>query len=685
MNSFPKTESPAEFHATEEFQRNIENALDVSMLTTLLAARFKSLFSLFGIVLNLVDESFDFVPAYQSPEEEGEFFGKVKSFLVDSGGFAGTLDSGKTVPFEIPRDLIQARMVKTCILSPLFVKERVLGMLELYTYMEPGRIPIEILDSISKTIRFVSRHYLLLKLKDENTDLLKRMEVMQSYRENIISHITDALVVTDSDFYIHEINRAGLRLLGLTRGDVLGRNLKLLFASESGNLFERLIPRIFKEGEVRNVELELEDRLGTGIPVNFSAALFQNKKGQNEGVVAILRDITELKGLIQGLEAAKIEIEDHNLSLEEKIRERTTELSDKMDEIKYLSEYNAGILENMPSGILGLDSAMKVNIFNKAASFITGVETFDILGKNLMDFPLLKNLFELAERSVNEKNAMNGQEVIIIHSDGREVSLSVSTSILHNKLRELSGVMLVFADVTIIRVMHQKILDSERMAALGKMAASVAHEIRNPLNVVRGLAEIISRKKVDREKTNKYMSVIIGQIDRLEFLLKEIVDFIKPRPPSLIKQNIEDIVQEVLETFKEGFLYFSKKEIEIRLVTTPSISPVAVDRDQFQQILYNLLKNSVDAIQLKGIITLKTSEEAEHVILSVEDDGCGMDEYVCKHAYDAFFTTKATKGTGLGLSIVKNIMDAHKALIEIRSAPMQGTAFILKFPKEVVP
>lgn len=673
----------SEYQSLDEFQKNIENTSSIQSLISVLSVKLNKLPGMFGLVIYTVDESFDFNPVCISPSEYSNSYEKNLQELVDNGSFANIIEQNNTVPFEINASTGLPKSVKTCILSPLMTKEIVLGMVCIYPCLEPHKINIETLDLISKTVKISSKQLYFLNLKNENSSLKKELEILNAYKDNIVSHITDCLIIMNSDFIINEINRAGLKLLGVTKQEITGKNINTVFTAESKSIFEKVKIKIFKEGEIRNIELETINKFGDQVSVNFSAAIFQNKKGYNEGIVAILRDITEIRGLIMVLENARVQIEEQNIGLEEKIRERTAELREKINEINFLSEFNMNILENMNSGVIGIDTLFKVNTFNRAASSITGIESGDILGSIVSDHPSLHNLFDLVKKSLSTKAKLNGQEIIIKNKDGKDIALSVSSSILFTSSNEIRGVMLVFADITIIREMHQQILDSERMAALGKMAASVAHEIRNPLNVIRGLAEVITKKRTNKQKIIKYMSVIIGQIDRLEFLLKEIVDFIKPRPPNFLKQSLDLIVKEVLETFREGFLYFSKKTIEIRFDPSQDTSQVPVDKDQFQQILFNLLKNSVDAIESSGNITIKIFEEPVYIVLSVEDDGCGMDEHVRKHAFDAFFTTKTAKGTGLGLSIVKNIMDSHKGMIIITSRKGKGTEIQLKFPKEI--
>jgi PAS domain S-box-containing protein len=666
----------------DEFRERIEEVTDVQVLFEHLSERLKSFFDAAGMVIYTVDENFDFVPGYMFPARESGFFSGVLEKLVDSGMFASVLEESKTSVCVLEGQFLGEREIRSVVLSPLKVREDVLGMVCIYSHTSSGEVSVESIEALSRLVRLASRSFLLARSRKKIDRLRKKVGMLETYKDNVFAHITDCVMVVDGSGTIREINRAGVKLFGIARNELVGKQWVVLFTRESSAVLAKVLKKISSEGEVRNVEMEIKNRFGDVVPVNFSGGVHRDLKGKEDGYVAVLKDITEIRGLIRSLENATLQIEQYNIRLEEKIQSRTRELKEKINEIKYLSEFNLNILENINSGVIGLDAQLKVNTFNRAASNITGIEPFDVIGKNLALFDSLKSLADLARKSLAMKKNIAGQERGILHPSRREVSVSVSSSILYTPLKEVRGVMLVFADITIIREMHQKVLDSERMAALGRMSAGVAHEIRNPMNVIRGLAEIILTRDVGREKTNKYISVIISQIDRLECLLKQIVDFIKSAPPRLRRQNLVDVVKTVLETFREGFLYFSEKEIELQFDAQRDIPEVYIDEDRVQQIVFNLLKNSVDAIEDAGNIDVRIFMDDASVVLEVKDDGCGMDESVREHALEAFFTTKMTQGTGLGLSIVKNIMEGHKGTIEIASGPGEGTSIHLKFPKE---
>ncbi|MBN2145046.1 MAG: PAS domain S-box protein [Candidatus Aureabacteria bacterium] len=667
----------------QNFQEELELKEEPFSLMEKLSSSLGLLFDTGGMAFYLTDENMEFIQQYVTPRESVCFFEKNFESMVNEGVFASALEQDKPIAIEIKPD--NPLQVCTLILCPLKKQRETTGMIFLFLKTAQGRVTIQSLELLGKMSRIAAKVLDYLQLKMHTNHYAQELATLSAYKKNMISHITDGLIVMDCQWNIQEINRSGANLFGFSESELAGKDFRKLFPPENETILNRIEKKILNAGEIRNVELEIMTPFKEKIPINFSASIFQNRFNQDEGIVAILKDMTEIRGLIQGLEEARHRIEEQNTLLEEKVRIRTAELIERINEIKNLSEFNINILQNIGSGVLGLDEKIRVNTFNKASSEITGIEENEMLDRPLTDFPRLQSLIQLAYQTLASRKNIQGLELIIQNaSHSKEVTLSVSASVLYTPLKEVRGVMMVFADITAIREMHKKLLETERMAALGKMAAGVAHEIRNPLNVIRGLSELVTQKKPDQAKLEKYMNSIMSEIDRLEILLKEMVDYIKQRSPQFEKIQLETILSEMIEMFREGVVMRSVKEIELIWQAPSSVSPVLADRGQIQQVLLNLLKNAMDAIEKEGRITVSLFEQDNIVVLTVEDDGCGMDEFVLEHSMDAFFTTKVSTGTGLGLSIVKNIMDLHKGTIQIESRLGKGTTFYLKFPKEAI-
>jgi signal transduction histidine kinase len=218
------------------------------------------------------------------------------------------------------------------------------------------------------------------------------------------------------------------------------------------------------------------------------------------------------------------------------------------------------------------------------------------------------------------------------------------------------------------------------MAALGEMAYAVAHELRNPLNVIRGLSEIMIEGMPDPARTKEYVSTIIGQIDRLEHLVQEISDFVSLREPVYDRNVVLPFFQKTVAAFQAHFLDRQTRKIDIVIEGPSSFPKCEFDRKQMQTVLVNILKNACDAISGAGRIVIRLSCDKEFLNVSVADNGSGMSEEVRQRAFEAFFTTRRPERTGLGLAVSKSIIERHGGTIALASGTGPGTTVEIRIP-----
>lgn len=225
---------------------------------------------------------------------------------------------------------------------------------------------------------------------------------------------------------------------------------------------------------------------------------------------------------------------------------------------------------------------------------------------------------------------------------------------------------------------QQKLLQSERLAAIGEMSAKVAHEIRNPLVSIGGFARLIERKQLDPEKLNQYAAIIREQVDNLEVILTNILSTARPPQPDRQMVNLNDIVEEVVAML-EGAT--RARHIQVTVNLCAEAPWVEGDRKLLSQALLNIFRNAIDALDQRDEdrqIHLETTVQENQAEISVRDNGRGMDDEVRSKIFESFFTTKSS-GTGLGLSIVRQIVDAHVGKIEVISCCGEGSTFRIKF------
>ena len=230
------------------------------------------------------------------------------------------------------------------------------------------------------------------------------------------------------------------------------------------------------------------------------------------------------------------------------------------------------------------------------------------------------------------------------------------------------------------RALEKQLHESKRLAALGKMIASVSHEIKNPLGIVRSTAEIIAKRIGKVAPGNEHLAAIIVQeTTRLDGIVREFLDFARPKEPHLAPASLNGLAEQ-MAVFMEA--EFAAKKIELKLELDASLPELPLDREQMYQALLNIVFNAVHAMTEKGggRLTIRTAALSEDggALLEVADTGCGMSEEKLTQIFTPFYTDK-NRGTGLGLAITKNIIEKHGATIDVRSAEGEGTTFAVRF------
>jgi signal transduction histidine kinase len=248
-----------------------------------------------------------------------------------------------------------------------------------------------------------------------------------------------------------------------------------------------------------------------------------------------------------------------------------------------------------------------------------------------------------------------------------------SSSPIFNSSGEFIGTVHVARDITEIKKLQEKLVLSERMAALGEVAAKVAHDIRNPLVSVGGFARRLEKKLDGNLK--EYASIIVNETARLESILNEILSFVRGAKIEKEMVNMNDLVAEVTSLMKSEF-----DERHIALVKEFTMShEIYADPHSIKEALINILTNAVQAIGSNGTLFVKTYTSDDSAVVEVEDTGKGISDEILPFIFDPFFTTKGS-GTGLGLTITHKIIENHNGRIEVESRVNRGSTFKVFLP-----
>lgn len=359
------------------------------------------------------------------------------------------------------------------------------------------------------------------------------------------------------------------------------------------------------------------------------------------------------------------------------------------------------LFNTIEDGVLVVDENGRVAYFNDAATRLIG------LPQNAESQLISRFLPELDWERIAAMDRAGGQRVarheFEIHYP-RQRFLHVYAAPIDAEQRGSSGVALILHDATEAREKTFAAIESERSQALTLLAASVAHEIGNPLNALSIHLQLLEReakklKKLVPEirtlsgrgkdqsatgtdameialKAERYLAVAKGEISRLDYIITQFLAAIRPTPPQLQMASINDVVRETLEVLRPEL---DNRGIAIEQTLSEKLPPAPIDAGQIKQVLVNLCKNAMQAMSRGGTLTLCTEARDEGVCLVVKDTGGGIPQDMLNRIFEPFYTTKK-KGSGLGLMIVQRIVRDHGGRIQLESNVGQGTTFRIWLP-----
>lgn len=489
--------------------------------------------------------------------------------------------------------------------------------------------------------------------------MAKAEDTTKDFLNNILESMEGGVLAIDKKGTITFFNRSAEEITGFKREEALGKGCHEVLKSE---LCADKCPlkKVLETGKPAfNYEVMITSKKGEKVPVNKTTSPLRSRSNEIIGAVENFRDLTKHKGLWGRLREEKNKAQ------------------------QYLNI--AGVI------IVAINETGKVILINKKGCDVLGYKEKEIIGKNWFDLGVSEGAREERKESflkvmAGEKNEAEDYENTIVTKSGEERIIAWHNTTLTDEEGNIIGTLSSGEDITIRKQTEEELMRSEKLVSLGQLAASVVHEVNNPLAGIMVYVKLFLKKynenKLQAESTQQQLFKVEKELDRTTRIIRNLLDFARQSEPSMSPMEPNKVV--------EAALFLVGNQINLENITLekqldPDLPLVMADFDKIQQVLINIILNAIQAMPEGGHLTITTSvakgvrvgfTDINAVRIDIKDTGVGIPEENLHKLFTPFFTTKAKgKGVGLGLSVVHGIISKHKGKIYVKSKPNIGTTF----------
>ncbi len=478
-------------------------------------------------------------------------------------------------------------------------------------------------------------------------DITSQQEVQRSLARtqelvrNILDSSVNGIIATDVRGRVTLFNKTAARLFAYAESEVVGLAVADRYVGGRDEA-ARVLRMLREHGSVRDHETAFFDKNGRAVHVRLTASLLKDERGHVLGTLGFVQD----------------------LSVEEALRQ----------EMAARDRYLLSLLHGSVDGLITVDASGKVASWNRGAALIFGVPPDRALGRPIDQFLPPEDVRRLP--AAPDAPARIERFEFRKAADGAEMDLLVTRTEIGGGPER--GISYVLKDVTELKRLQRELSEAEHLAELGRLAASVAHEIKNPIAGLRGAMEVMGGVHVESDPRFAVFREALSQIRRLDALVKDRLAYAKPVTIRTEPVPVHLLVEAALGLVKEPL---AASGVVLENKVPEDLPPVMADPLQVQQVLVNLIMNAIQATPAGGTVTVEARAAGSGADIAVRDTGCGIPPEVLASIYKPFFTTKHV-GTGLGLSIVQRLLRAHGGSCSVQSEQGRGTTFTVHLPGE---
>ncbi len=561
--------------------------------------------------------------------------------------------------------------LKNVLFSPLNIGDKTVGIMGLAN--KPT-------DFTEEDLRIAEGFGELAAIALKNSRTYEAMQNSEELHRLLADNTIDVIWKMDLSGTFTYVNPAIENLMGYTPEEWIGTNLRDHTDKPNMKIMQGAMRKkqfMHPNGPGITFQAELLDKNRRPVPIETSGKILVNGEGKPTGYQGVTRDITERKKVEKQL------IEYHE-QLEKKVEDRTADLRMALFETEQARDRIDTILKSVADGLIVTDKHNHVILMNRAAEDILNIRLSEVVNRSIE--------LSIKDATLREKimytlgKQLTGYEFDFTVADpdrSGQRTIRARTSVVPDRQEGISGIVTILQDVTRER-------EIDRMKT--EFISTAAHELRTPLTSIQGFSEILLiRDNIDEENRKKYLEYINKQSVGLANIISDLLDIsrIESGIGFALQKKLCDgkqIIEAILPHFKE----LSKKHVFIKELYDKPIK-LHVDHEKMEQVLTNLLSNSIKYSPKGGTIKIRTGVEesknkkkATRFFISVQDEGMGMTQAQVERIFDKFYRADASntaiEGTGLGMSIVKHIVDAHEGSIDISSQKGKGTTVTILLP-----
>ena len=502
------------------------------------------------------------------------------------------------------------------------------------------------------------------KADDKRNKILEgKLKTSQESYRDLFERVRQGIFISTREGRFIDCNQAMLDMLGYeSKEEFLSINIEkdLYVNPEDRKRFRR---EVEKRGYVKDYEIN-----------------FKKKTGEEISVLVTCNSLLDDKGGVIGYQGLNIDI---------------TERMRMEREIQEANEFLSKLIESSVNCVVATDMTGNILIFNRGAEELLGYKAKEVVGKisirSIYPPGVAKEVMgKMRSPDYGGGGRLKSFPMVLKNRKGEAIDGSLSASVIYDDKSNEIATVGIFTDLRPrlkmeerLREAQQQLLQSEKLAAMGRLTSQVAHELNNPIYGIMNTLELLKTEIPPDSKRRRILDMSLSEAQRLSEMLRSMLSFSKPQEEERRKIDVNRLIENIL-LFLEKQLRESNIKIKTKL--NQKVPDITASPNQIRQVILNIAANAKEAMPKGGTLTIETRLKNDQIVIKVKDTGIGIPREIRDKIFDAFFTTKQkVKGVGLGLSVCYGIIKDHGGDIRVKSKTGEGSTFSIILPKKPTP